>query len=70
MSDGAAITGVITAVAKQHGRLDAVVLSAGVVAYGRFEDVPPEVLDAGRARAEEMGLDGGLRWTQELALRA
>ena len=29
----------------RHGRLDAVVHSAGVVAYGRLEDVPAEVFD-------------------------
>ena len=32
-------------VLERHGRLDVVVNSAGVVAYGRTEDVPPEVFD-------------------------
>jgi NAD(P)-dependent dehydrogenase (short-subunit alcohol dehydrogenase family) len=35
----------VTAVTSQHGRLDAVVHCAGVVAYGRTEDVPVEVFD-------------------------
>jgi len=32
-------------VTESYGHIDAVVHSAGVVAYGRFEDVPPEVFD-------------------------
>ena len=34
-----------TAVRGHHDRVDAVVNAAGVVAYGRTEDVPPEVFD-------------------------
>ena len=35
----------VTDVLAAYGRVDAVVHSAGQVAYGRFEDVPPEVFD-------------------------
>jgi NAD(P)-dependent dehydrogenase (short-subunit alcohol dehydrogenase family) len=43
--DAAAVTRAIEEVHREHGRLDVVVNSAGVAAYGRFEEVPPEVFD-------------------------
>lgn len=43
--DAGAVQDAFRTVREWHGRLDAVVHSAGVVAYGRFEDVPPEVFD-------------------------
>ena len=36
----------VQAAVERHGRLDVVVGDAGVVAYGRIEDVPVEVFDA------------------------
>ena len=36
----------VAAAVERHGRLDVVVGDAGVVAYGRIEDVPVEVFDA------------------------
>ncbi len=44
--DGDAVQRAVDRVVGEHGRLDAVLHSAGVVAYGRFEDVPAEVFDA------------------------
>lgn len=44
--DRAGVHAVVDGIVAEHGRLDAVVHSAGVVAYGRFEDVPPDVFDA------------------------
>ncbi|MGZ6825621.1 MAG: SDR family NAD(P)-dependent oxidoreductase [Mycobacteriales bacterium] len=46
VGDAAAVDALVAAVVAEHGRLDAVVHSAGVVAYGRFEQVPGEVFDA------------------------
>ncbi|WP_338089771.1 SDR family NAD(P)-dependent oxidoreductase [Nocardioides lijunqiniae] len=45
VGDDDAVSGVVAAVLERHGRLDAVVSNAGVVAYGRTEDVPAEVFD-------------------------
>ncbi|WP_338087810.1 SDR family NAD(P)-dependent oxidoreductase [Nocardioides lijunqiniae] len=45
VGDDDAVAGVVAAVLERHGRLDAVVSNAGVVAYGRTEDVPAEVFD-------------------------
>lgn len=45
VGDDAAVAGVVAATVAHHGRVDAVVHSAGVVAYGRLEDVPAEVFD-------------------------
>jgi len=44
--DDAAVRDAVEAAVAEHGRLDLVVGSAGVVAYGRLEDVPAEVFDA------------------------
>jgi short-subunit dehydrogenase len=44
--DRVAIEGVVDAAVAEHGRLDAVVHSAGVVSYGRFEEIPAEIFDA------------------------
>jgi NAD(P)-dependent dehydrogenase (short-subunit alcohol dehydrogenase family) len=43
--DRTAVEQLVESVVTQHGRIDAVVHTAGVVAYGRFESVPPEVFD-------------------------
>ncbi len=43
--DADAVQALVAGVLEAHGRLDAVVHSAGVVAYGRFEDLPVEVFD-------------------------
>jgi len=43
--DDDAVARVVADAVDQHGRLDAVVHSAGVVAYGRMEEVPVEVFD-------------------------
>lgn len=43
--DSAAVDTAITAASLKHGRIDAVVQSAGVAAYGRFEEVPAEVFE-------------------------
>lgn len=45
VGDDAAMERVVTATVERYGRLDAVIQSAGVVAYGRLEDVPVEVFD-------------------------
>lgn len=45
VGDDAAVRALVTAVLDQHDRIDAFVNCAGVVAYGRVEDVPPEVFD-------------------------
>ncbi len=44
--DGDAVARLIADVVNDHGRIDAVVHAAGVVAYGAFTDVPPDVFDA------------------------
>ena len=41
----AEVADLVSAVLAEHGRLDVVVHAAGVVAYGRTEDVPVEVFD-------------------------
>jgi NAD(P)-dependent dehydrogenase (short-subunit alcohol dehydrogenase family) len=45
VGDSAAVTTLVDDVLREHGRIDAVVLAAGVVGYGRFENVPAEVFD-------------------------
>jgi NAD(P)-dependent dehydrogenase (short-subunit alcohol dehydrogenase family) len=45
VGDDDAVREAVAAVVDRHGRLDAVVQSAGVAAYGRTEDVPPEVFE-------------------------
>ena len=45
VGDDDAVARCVEQVLERHGRLDVVVSSAGVVAYGRMEDVPPEVFD-------------------------
>lgn len=44
--DAEAVEGVVRQVVARHGRVDVAVHAAGLVGYGRFEDVPPEVFDA------------------------
>jgi NAD(P)-dependent dehydrogenase (short-subunit alcohol dehydrogenase family) len=44
--DRAAVERLVAEVLESYGRIDAVVHAAGVVAYGRFEDIPPEIFDA------------------------
>lgn len=43
--DAAAVGRTVSELVREHGRLDAVVHSASVMAVGRFEDVPVEVFD-------------------------
>ena len=43
--DAEAVAAAVQQVHADHGRLDVVVFSAGVAAYGRFEEVPTEVFD-------------------------
>ena len=45
VGDDDAVARFVAATVMHHGHLDAVVHSAGVVAYGRLEDVPAEVFD-------------------------
>ena len=45
VADARAVDGALDAAAERFGRLDAVVHSAAVLAYGRFEDVPADVFD-------------------------
>lgn len=45
VGDDAEVEKMMTAVTSQHGRLDALVHCAGVVAYGRTEEVPAEVFE-------------------------
>jgi short-subunit dehydrogenase len=45
VGDGPAVEQLVADLVVRHGRVDAVVHSAGVVAYGRFEDIPAEVFD-------------------------
>ncbi|NYG54609.1 SDR family NAD(P)-dependent oxidoreductase [Nocardioides perillae] len=45
VGDDEAVRRVVETVLDRHGRLDVVVSNAGVVAYGRFESVPPEVFE-------------------------
>lgn len=46
VGDDEAVERCIAEVLERHGRIDGVVHSAGVVAYGKMESVPPEVFDA------------------------
>ena len=46
VSQASEVDALIAAAVDRYGRVDAVVHSAAVLAYGRFEDVPPEVFDA------------------------
>jgi short-subunit dehydrogenase len=43
--DEAAVSSLVAAVVAEHGRIDAVFHTAGVVAYGRFEDIPTEIFN-------------------------
>ncbi len=45
VGDDKAVGDLVESVLAEHGRLDVVINSAGVVAYGRTEEVPPEVFD-------------------------
>ena len=45
VGDDAAVQRCLAQVVDRHGRVDAVVNSAGVVAYGKADEVPPEVFD-------------------------
>jgi len=45
VADNAAVVALFAAALERFGRVDAVVHSAAVVAYGRLEDVPDEVFD-------------------------
>ena len=45
VGDDAAVQRCVAQVLDRHGRIDAVVNSAGVVAYGKAEEVPAEVFD-------------------------
>jgi len=45
ITDAAAVDGLVETVRAVHPRIDAVVQSAGVAAYGRFDQVPAEVFD-------------------------
>jgi len=45
VGDRDAVTGLFERAEERFGRVDAVVHAAGVVTYGRFEDIPPEVFD-------------------------
>lgn len=46
VADDTAVRRCVGAVLERHGRIDAAVLGAGVVAYGRTEEVPVAVFDA------------------------
>lgn len=46
VSDREATDALIAAAVRRYGRVDAVVHSAAVLAYGRFDEVPAEVFDA------------------------
>ena len=45
VGDDAQVGGVVRTTLDRHGRVDVAVSNAGVVSYGRVEDVPPEVFD-------------------------
>jgi NAD(P)-dependent dehydrogenase (short-subunit alcohol dehydrogenase family) len=45
VGDDAAVEDLVRRVVDEHGRIDVFVSNAGVVAYGRTEDVPQEVFD-------------------------
>jgi short-subunit dehydrogenase len=65
VSDPAAVNALLVAAATRFGRVDAVVHSVTVVAYGRFEDVPAHVFD----RSVEITLTGAAN-VARAALRA
>jgi NAD(P)-dependent dehydrogenase (short-subunit alcohol dehydrogenase family) len=46
VSEAAQVEDLFAAAVDRYGRIDAVVHSAAVLSYGRFEDIPPEVFDA------------------------
>ncbi len=45
VGDATAVERLVESVVHEHGRIDGVLHCAGVVAYGRFEDVPAEIFD-------------------------
>jgi NAD(P)-dependent dehydrogenase (short-subunit alcohol dehydrogenase family) len=45
VGDDAAVAEAVRTTLDRHGRIDVVVSNAGVVSYGRVEEVPPEVFD-------------------------
>ena len=45
VSDDAQVAAAVAAATRRHDRIDEVISSAGVVAYGRIEDVPVDVFD-------------------------
>ena len=45
INDRVGVVGVVDDIVARRGRIDAVVCSAGVVAYGRFDEVPGDVWD-------------------------
>ena len=54
VGDDAAVKACVTQVVERHGHIDAAVHSAGVVAYGRTEEVPAAIFD-GVVRATLLG---------------
>jgi short-subunit dehydrogenase len=46
VAEHTAVESAVSAVLAEHGRIDVAVANAGVVAYGRFEDVPAHVFEA------------------------
>jgi short-subunit dehydrogenase len=46
VQDRSAVSKMVAEVIAAYGRIDVVIQAAGVVAYGRFEDIPPEIFDA------------------------
>jgi NAD(P)-dependent dehydrogenase (short-subunit alcohol dehydrogenase family) len=45
VGDDGAVAALVEAALERHGRIDVVISNAGVVSYGRIEDVPAEVFD-------------------------
>ena len=45
VGDRSAVERAVAGIVAEHGRLDVVVVAAGVVSYGRFEDVPADVFE-------------------------
>jgi NAD(P)-dependent dehydrogenase (short-subunit alcohol dehydrogenase family) len=45
VGDDAAVAALVDSTLERYGRLDVVISNAGVVSYGRAEEVPPEVFD-------------------------
>ena len=62
ITDADAVQRLVDSVVTGHGRLDAVLQCAGVVAYGRFEDIPVELFD-GVIRTNVLGSANVLRST-------